>query len=92
LPSPTVVNLIAPRPGVSLLPVDALDRLTSAGWTVLDSPLVGLPGVLLTPHAAGFSLDLYAAMGREVAGDLLRWHAGQPPRHAVDVRRWGLLA
>lgn len=57
-----------------------------------DSPLVGLPGVLLTPHAAGFSLDLYAEMGREIVGDLLRWHAGQPPRHAVDARRWELLA
>lgn len=57
-----------------------------------DSPLRGLPGVLLTPHTAGFSLDTYLAMGREVVADLLRWQAGEPLRLAVDAGRWDVLA
>jgi phosphoglycerate dehydrogenase-like enzyme len=57
-----------------------------------DSPLYGLPNVLLTPHTAGYSADVYARIGREVVADLLRWQAGQPPRMAVDARRWEILA
>ncbi len=57
-----------------------------------DSPLYALPNVLLTPHTAGYSADVYAAMGREVVDDLLRWEAGESPRMAVDARRWELLA
>jgi len=57
-----------------------------------DSPFHGLPGVLLTPHTAGFSLDVYLQMGREIVADLLRWQAGEPLRLGVDARRWELLA
>jgi len=57
-----------------------------------DSPLYGMPNVVLTPHTAGYSADIYGRMGREVVGDLLRWAAGEAPRMAVDARRWDLLA
>ena len=58
----------------------------------VDSPFRSLPNVLLTPHTAGFSMDVYAQMGREVVADLLRWHAGEPLRLGVDAKRWELLA
>ncbi len=57
-----------------------------------DSPLHGLPGVVLTPHVAGYSADVYARIGREVVADLLRWDAGQALQMGVDFRRWELLA
>jgi phosphoglycerate dehydrogenase-like enzyme len=57
-----------------------------------DSPLYGLPHVMLTPHVAGYSVDVYARMGREVAADLLRLRAGQRPVLAVDAGRWEQLA
>lgn len=57
-----------------------------------SSPLYGLSNVLLTPHLAGYSRDVYAAIGREVVADLLRLHAGEPASLAVDAARWDILA
>lgn len=57
-----------------------------------DSPLRGLPHVLLTPHIAGYSADIYADIGRQVVAELLRWQAGAPLRLAVDPRRWEIMA
>ncbi len=56
-----------------------------------DSPFRRIPNVLFTPNTAGFSLDVYTQMGREIALDLLRWRVDEPLRLAVDARRWDLL-
>ena len=57
-----------------------------------DSALYGVDNVTLSPHTAGFSVDIYAAIGREMVADLLRWERGEPVRLAVDAARWPLLA
>ena len=57
-----------------------------------DNPLYTLPNVVLTPHTAGYSRDVYANMGRELVADLLHWEAGEALYMAVDARRWELLA
>lgn len=56
------------------------------------SPLYGLPNVVLTPHLAGYSADVYAGMGRAIVSDVLRLARGAPAEMAVDAARWEALA
>jgi phosphoglycerate dehydrogenase-like enzyme len=42
------------------------------------SPLWDIPNVILTPHMAGQSDSLYAAVGRIWLDNLARWHRGDP--------------
>ncbi|HEY8552842.1 MAG TPA: NAD(P)-dependent oxidoreductase [Thermaerobacter sp.] len=46
-------------------------------------PLRELPGVLLTPHVAGLTVEAQARIAAQVAADVLRVLRGQPPRHAA---------
>jgi len=83
---------------------EALTRHLAAGRfrAVLDvfpeeplpasSPLYRLPNVLLTPHLAGYSEDVYADMGRAVARDVARLARGEPAELAVDPARWSISA
>lgn len=48
-----------------------------------DSPLAGLPGVLLTPHVAGQSRESVDRMGLTAASDALRVLRGEAPLHPV---------
>lgn len=48
-------------------------------------PLWQLPNVLVTPHLA--SVAIPASAGRQVAENIRRIRAGDPPHHVVDLRR-----
>src|SRR6185503_7326599 len=66
----------------------AVDRGTLAGLALdvlpaepvpRDSPLVGHPRVILTPHAAFFSVAAEQELRRKAAQNLVTWHAtGRP--------------
>ena len=44
-----------------------------------DSPLLQLPNVTLTPHVAGASLKTVRIAAGQVAEEVRRWLAGEPP-------------
>ncbi|HWD82249.1 MAG TPA: hydroxyacid dehydrogenase [Kribbella sp.] len=50
----------------------------------VDSPLRGLPNVLLTPHQAAATVECYYEMGAITAGEIERWVAGQPLRYELS--------
>jgi D-3-phosphoglycerate dehydrogenase len=49
-----------------------------------DSPLWGLPNVILTPHMAGFTEDSMLRMGQTVAEETLRILAGGLPQNLCN--------
>jgi len=57
-----------------------------------DSPLYGLPNVLITPHQAGQSLESLRRQGLVAVEDLRIALAGQKLAHAVTLRQWDILA
>lgn len=64
-------------------------RLAGAGLDVFaqeppaGSPLLGLPNVVLTPHAAGFTQEGLLRMGDMAVENCLRALRGEPPLQAV---------
>ena len=49
-----------------------------------DSPLVGCPAALLTPHTASYTTENFEAMNRIAARNVLDWYAGRlPPANRV---------
>ncbi len=64
-------------------------RLAGAGLDVFaqeppaGSPLLGLPNVVLTPHAAGFTREGLLRMGDMAVENCLRALRGEPPLQAV---------
>jgi phosphoglycerate dehydrogenase-like enzyme len=75
--------------------VDALSsgRLAGAGLDVVphepldeESPLWGLPNVLITPHVAGFRDDYWEAATELFCENLRRFRAGWPLLNLVDKR------
>lgn len=69
----------------------AAGRLAAAGLDVFereplsaDSPLRGMPNVLLTPHIAGFREDYWEAAVELFAENLRRFRAGWPLLNLVD--------
>ncbi len=65
------------------------NRLAGAGLDVFaqeppaGSPLLGLPNVVLTPHAAGFTQEGLLRMGDMAVENCLRALRGEPPLQAV---------
>ncbi len=53
-----------------------------------DSPLLGLPNVLLTPHIGGATHETVERHSRMVAGDLARFLAGRRPNHLANPQVW----
>lgn len=49
----------------------------------MDSPLRGLPNVLLTPHYAGISEDTFERNGLDAVRDVIAVLEGRPPSHRV---------
>jgi D-3-phosphoglycerate dehydrogenase len=75
----------------------ALARALGEGWIAgagldvleqeppaADNPLLGLPGALLTPHTAGYSLDSLADNRRDTVDEVLRVLGGEPPRGLLN--------
>lgn len=65
-------------------------RLAAAGLDVflreplpLDSPLLGAPNILLTPHIGGATREALERTAREIAEEVLRVLRGEPPLHPV---------
>lgn len=65
-------------------------RLAGAGLDVLATeppsahhPLLGLPGVVISPHSAAFTEEALASVRSQAVDELLRLAAGQPPRYPV---------
>lgn len=65
-------------------------RLAAAGLDVflreplpLDSPLLGAPNIVLTPHVGGATKEALERTAREIAEEVLRVLRGEPPLHPV---------
>ena len=53
-----------------------------------DHPFLGLPNVLLTPHAAGLTQEASRRMGEGAAREVLRLLAGERPANLVNPEIW----
>jgi len=49
----------------------------------MDSPLRGLPNVILTPHGAGHSIDTMRIQSEMIVDDMHRFFSGETPRSLV---------
>jgi len=82
----------------ALVDLDALQRameagiVAAAGLDVVDGephpdlahPVLQMPGVIVTPHVAYYSIDSQLDLGRRVADEVQRALAGLPPTTLVD--------
>jgi phosphoglycerate dehydrogenase-like enzyme len=57
-----------------------------------DSPLRGLPNVLLTPHAAFMTRECFRRFGESTVEEIRRFLAGEPLRHEVTARMLETMA
>jgi phosphoglycerate dehydrogenase-like enzyme len=62
----------------------ALDVFESEPLAV-DSPFRRLPNVILSPHAAGNTIECRLRLGETVVDELARFFAGEPLRHEVTA-------
>jgi D-3-phosphoglycerate dehydrogenase len=73
-------------------------KVSAAGVDVFDhepctdSPLFGLPNVVLTPHTAGSSLEALEAVGRVIASSTLAALRGEAVSNAVNLPQAALDA
>lgn len=93
-PSATLINVA--RGGVvdqaALAAALSAGKLAGAGIDVLeqeppgpDDPLLALPNVILSPHAAHHSQESMDDLRRSVIADVAAVLAGRPPRHPVNT-------
>ena len=84
---------------------DALKRKAIAGAAIdcfaveplpAESPLRGLPNVILTPHMIGHTVEAHHSLEVATRENLARVLAGQPPRYVVNpavlpawTQKWG---
>ncbi|HEX2034067.1 MAG TPA: hydroxyacid dehydrogenase [Chloroflexota bacterium] len=57
-----------------------------------DSPFLELPNVILTPHAAGHSVDSHLAQGQAMVDEIGRFLAGEPLRYRVTREQLATMA
>lgn len=57
-----------------------------------DSPFLELPNVILTPHAAGHSVDSHLAQGQAMVEEIARFLAGEGLRYQVTREQLALMA
>jgi len=57
-----------------------------------DSPFVGLPNVLVTPHQAGHTLDTEARQGAAMVDEVERFLRGEPLAHQIRPEAFALMA
>jgi phosphoglycerate dehydrogenase-like enzyme len=56
------------------------------------SPFFDLPNVILTPHAAGHSLDSHVAQGQAMVDEIERFLGGQPLKYRVTREQLAVMA
>ena len=91
---PTAILINAARGGIIVESDlhDALEanEIAGAGLDVfsqeppLESPLLALPNVLLTPHTAAFTTDAMKRMDHGVVDQLMDYLDGRMPAHTVN--------
>lgn len=59
---------------------------------VQDSPFFDLPNVIVTPHAAGHSVESHHAQGQAMVDEIQRFLAGQPLRFQVSKAQLAIMA
>ena len=57
-----------------------------------ETPLRGLPNVILSPHAAGGTLESRAKLGETVVDDVARFFRGEPLQHQVTKQMLATMA
>lgn len=57
-----------------------------------DSPFLGLPNVIVTPHVAGATIEARRMQGQIVVDELGRFAADLPLKHEITLDRYDLLA
>jgi phosphoglycerate dehydrogenase-like enzyme len=57
-----------------------------------DSPFFHLPNVVVTPHAAGHSIDSHFAQGQAMVDEVERFLNGQPLQHQVTRDQLAIMA
>lgn len=57
-----------------------------------DSPLRGLPNVLLSPHVAGATVESRLRLGETVVDDIVRHFSGQPMRYGITRQMLDTMA
>jgi phosphoglycerate dehydrogenase-like enzyme len=57
-----------------------------------DSPLRGLPNVILSPHAAGGTIETGGRLGETVVDDLARFFRGEPLQHRITQQMLATMA
>ena len=57
-----------------------------------DSPFLQLPNVILTPHAAGHSVDSHYAQGEAMVDEIARHLAGEPLQYQVTREQLAIMA
>ena len=72
--------------------IDAILDVTEPEPLPPDSPLLGLPNVMVTPHLAGAIGNEIARLGGLAVGEVERYIAGLGFEHAIDPRDWDRLA
>jgi phosphoglycerate dehydrogenase-like enzyme len=72
--------------------IDAVLDVTDPEPLLPDSPLLELPNVFLTPHLAGAVGNEVARLGELAVGEVERFAAGAPLRHAITAADFGRIA
>lgn len=57
-----------------------------------DSPFLHLPNLIVTPHAAGHSVDSHFAQGQAMVDEIARFRAGQPLQYQVSREQLAIMA
>lgn len=92
-----LVNVTSPAIADAAALAEALQdgRLAGAAMDVHDahpvppdSPFVGLPNVVLTPHIGGATVETVARQSRMVVDDLTQFLAGRRPKHLANPAVW----
>jgi phosphoglycerate dehydrogenase-like enzyme len=80
-----------------------LNRLSQGGLTAAldvfddeplpqDSPIRSAPGVILSPHTAGHTVESYRRQGETTIAEVRRFLTGQPLQHEVTERMLATMA